>query len=71
MENKIVDAFRVKNMTILALNNKRRVQDLACSSVVIDGHFYDVNWIHPNEFISIEATPVPSELIGKTIQFVS
>lgn len=65
---KVLDAFRVKDQTVIALDKKRNVVDLGAKLFVCGLDRFPVNWIHPDEFISIQFLGNPSDLVGKTIE---
>lgn len=69
MEYRIESAFNLKNKTVLALDQPRRVQDLGCTEASVDGVHLKVDYIHPDEAVVIEQVENPEEIIGKKIIF--
>ncbi len=69
MRYKVIDAFRIKNQTVIALDKKRDVEDLSAKFLVCNSGSYPITWIQPTEFVSIQFPRDPEELIGQTIGF--
>lgn len=65
----MIDAFRVKTATIIALDKKREVDDYGAKFIIFRFGRYPVNWVHPSEFVSIQYPGDPEELIGETVGF--
>lgn len=66
-KHKIVDEFIIKNKKIIAIDERRTVEEFGVTKILIDGVKYPFGLTHNDYWYVVD---IAEPLLGKTVEFV-